>query len=614
MKYSRIFCFGIFMLLLALTAYCQELNYPVVEEHGQKFYLYTVDAKEGLYAVSHKFNVTQADILNCNPSIAEGLKAGQVIKIPLSTQTLPTVTTTRQHTVIKKQTLYSIAYQYGVTVEAIVAMNPDAAKGIKEGDVLQIPPPQAKKASEAYKEPEELVKKSIKETPAVAKEEKKQVIAAPKQTVTKDGVHHQVVAGETFYSLSRMYKVSVESIKNANPTVEVLKTGETVIIPSDTAKAVAKPIVSERKPLVKQEPIPTTSVSKSLVKVAVLLPFSLDGAKDDPTIEKFVDFYRGVLLALSDLKEKGISVDIHTYDIAKTVAGVTKVLENEELSHVDLIIGPAYAAQTKPVADFAKQHKIYTIIPFTQKVDGIATNPYLFQFNPSIHSQYVQAASLFVKQFRNFNIVIAQPVNGNNNDDGTVFAESLMSKLKQNHIAYHTAVLQGGNLEPIKPWITEGKPAIVVLATSNAEKAAPYLSAFAGLNSESKHVSLYGFLDWEPETNVYPNLYYASLFYSHDKESLADYNREYTKWFHLNPNSGEVIRFDLLGYDLSLYFISMMSKYGVPGFTQHLSAQLPENIESRFAFKRVAAGGGFQNNELHLLNYKSGKGVTLIGE
>ena len=189
-----------------------------------------------------------------------------------------------------------------------------------------------------------------------------------------------------------------------------------------------------------------------------------------------------------------------------------------------------------------------------------------------------------------------------------------MSKLKQNHIAYHTAVLQGGNLEPIKPWITDGKPAIVVLATSNAEKAAPYLSAFAGLNSESKHVSLYGFLDWEPETNVYPNLYYASLFYTHDKESLADYNREYTKWFHLNPNSGEVIRFDLLGYDLSLYFISMMSKYGVPGFTQHLSVQLPENIESRFVFKRVAAGGGFQNNELHLLNYKSGKGVTLISE
>ncbi|MBP1640404.1 MAG: Peptidoglycan-binding lysin domain [Bacteroidetes bacterium] len=607
MKHSWILCVWMFLVVFCVQAWPQQLNYPVVEENGQKFYQYTVEAKEGLYAVSHKFNVTQADILNCNPSIAEGLKAGQVIRIPLSAQSLPAVTTTRQHTVIKKQTLYSIAYQYGVSVEAVVAMNPTAAKGIKDGDVLLIPPPQ--KRGGELKEVGVVENTEIKQHPTIVKEEPKAALVTPKLKVLKNAMHHQVAAGETFYSLSRIYNVSVEAIQNANPTVEVLKIGESVVIPVDTVKTSIRAV----KTLAQQSPT-LSNIGKSKVKVALLLPFSLDGEKDDPTIQKFVDFYRGVLIALSDLKEQGISVDVHTYDVAKTVAGVNRILEKEEMTHVDLIIGPAYAGQIKPVADFAKAHKIYTVIPFTQKVEGIASNPYLFQFNPSIRTQYERAAVMFVKKFRAYNIVVAHLVNENGSDDGAIFAESLMSKLKQSHIVYHTATLQGGNLEPIKPWLTGSKPSMVVLATSSAEKAAPYLSAFAGLNSESKPVSLYGFLDWEPETNIYPNLYYSSLFYTHDRDNLSEYNYKYVKWFHLKPNSGEIIRFDLLGYDLSLYFISAISNYGISGLSQHLNNQLPENIESRFSFKKIAPGGGYQNNELHLLNYRSGRGVSLVGE
>jgi LysM repeat protein len=605
MKHSWGLCVLIFLTVFCVQAWSQQLNYPVVEESGQKFYLYTVEAKEGLYAVSHKFNVTQADILNCNSSIVDGLKAGQVIRIPLSTTSLPVVTSTRQHIVVKKQTLYSIAYQYGVSVESIVAANPGAAKGIKDGDVLLIPPPQ-KKEAEAKEVPQKEVSAQAKPRSVVVKEEPKSPVVAPKLSAPKGQVRHQIVAGETFYSLSRMYHVSVDAIKNANPTVEVLKVGESVLIPSDTVKT----SVPEVKPVVQ----PIGNVAKSEIKIAVLLPFSLDGEKEDPTIQKFIDFYRGVLIALSDLKEKGISVDVHTYDVAKTVAGVNRILAKEEMAHVDLIIGPAYAGQIKPVADFAKMPKIDTVIPFTQKVEGIASNPYLFQFNPSIRTQYVQAAAMFAKKFHAYNIVVAHPVAESATDDGLFFAESLISKLKQNRVAYHSATLQSGSLDPIKLWLTGSKPVIVVLATSDAEKAAPYLSAFAGLNTENKPIPLYGFLDWEPETNIYPNLYYSSLFYTHDRDNLSDYNYKYTKWFHLKPNSGEIVRFDLLGYDLSMYFVSAISNYGVPAFTQHLNTQLPENIESRFSFKRVAPGGGYQNNELHLLNYRSGKGVNLVGE
>jgi hypothetical protein len=474
---------------------------------------------------------------------------------------------------------------------------------------LLIPPPVQRKETETA------VQKEKTETPQKPLVEKDEVKPIPKtakfQPVSKGNeIRHKVVAGETFYSLSRMYRVSVDAIKNANPSVDVLKTDETVIVPSVSGVTEAKTTMTPTK----QNRLPAP-IGKKTLKVAILLPFSLDGDKNDPTIEKFVDFYRGVLIALADIKkEKSVAIDVYTYDIAKTVSGVSNVLAKEELAHSDLIIGPAYAAQIKPMAAYAKEHKIYTVIPFTQKVEGIAANPYLLQFNPSSGTQSVKAAALFAKQFRNHNIIIAKPADIGETDEGELFAGHLAAKLNQQHIAFTKVTLQDGHIASIKPLLNESKPSVVVLATANAEKAAPYLSAFAQLNTDNKHIPLYGFLDWEPETNVYPNLYYSSLFYTHDKETLSDFNSQYAHWFHLKPNSGELIRYDLLGYDLAFYFISLMNSYGIPGFTQHLTTELPENIESRFAFKKVAQGGGYQNNELHLLNYKSGKGVTLVGE
>ena len=602
MRHPRFLCFYVLAFFVTFSALAQQSNYPVVQENGQQYYLYTVEPKEGLYAVSHKFNVTQADILSCNPSIADGLKTGQQIKIPITVASSTKVSTgLRQHTVVKKQTLYSIAYLYGVTVESIVAINPNAVNGINDGDVLQIPAASKKEITETKVQSEPL--------PVV-----KPVVVPKKVADNKAVIHHEVVAGETFYSLSRKYNVKVADIKNANPTVEVLKVGATVTIPADSTKVTAK-VTAQAKPT-EIVPVSTKSDSnKKVIKVAMLLPFSLDGVKKDPTIDKFVDFYRGALVALAKLKDEGISVDVHTYDVAKTAAAVNKILETEtSLANVDLIIGPAYSGQIKPVADFAKAHKIYVVIPFTQKVEGIETNPYLFQFNPALRTQFSQASALFSKQFKNNTIIIAQLAESSPSDEGVLFAEALTAKLKQQKIQYQTTTLQGGNLHAIKPWLNENKPAVVVLANANGEKVAPYLSAFAGLNTESKHVALYGFTGWEPESNVYPNLYFSSLFYTRNGDNLSDFDSQYIKWFHIAPNTGDAIRFDLLGFDLTLYFISVINQYGIPGFTQHLSAKLPDNIQSRFLFKRANGLGGYQNHELHLLNFRSGKGISSVSE
>jgi len=126
---------------------------------------HTVEAQETLYGISKKYNVSIDDLYSNNPGLSEGLKTGQVLIISGKQAVKPIivekpeikdpVTTTQQkpqivesqpykeHTVGRKETLYSIAKQYGVGVSDILNANPGLTGEIKKNQVLRIPVPKS---------------------------------------------------------------------------------------------------------------------------------------------------------------------------------------------------------------------------------------------------------------------------------------------------------------------------------------------------------------------------------------------------------------------------------------------------------------------------------------
>jgi len=101
------------------------------------------------------------------------------------------------HIVKKGETLYSVSKAYNVTVEDIIRENPPAVKGINEEQVLRIPVREQASAPE----------KTGPYTHTVRDEEKY--------------VYHILQAGQTIYSLSKLYGVSENDIVNANPGIEI---------------------------------------------------------------------------------------------------------------------------------------------------------------------------------------------------------------------------------------------------------------------------------------------------------------------------------------------------------------------------------------------------------
>ena len=137
---KRILLCAMFVLVgIAMSA--QTLNYPIVQVDGKNYYSYTVEPKDGLYAISRKFGVSQADLHACNKGLESGLTIGQIILVPVVGPVAKDnpAGSFVTHEVLPKQTLYSLSRQYGVSVDELIANNPESKSGLTVGMLLKIP-------------------------------------------------------------------------------------------------------------------------------------------------------------------------------------------------------------------------------------------------------------------------------------------------------------------------------------------------------------------------------------------------------------------------------------------------------------------------------------------
>lgn len=153
------------------------------------------------------------------------------------------------HTVQMGETVRMLSKKYLVDPAEIYKLNKFAVDGISQGMVLQIPVPrkepviqQEEPVAETQQEtqPETTYQEPVAEAPkpkpqkaktkSVAKEPvKEQVTVVSRDSETQ----HTVAAGETLYSLSKKYGISVDEIKMSNGGLKKgLQLGQTIKIPT----------------------------------------------------------------------------------------------------------------------------------------------------------------------------------------------------------------------------------------------------------------------------------------------------------------------------------------------------------------------------------------------
>lgn len=174
--------------------------------NGKRFIIHSIDEKETLYAISRRYGVPITSILEANPTADGGLSVGQQLKVPYVPKAKPVQTTAgdRKHKVAAGETLFSISKMYDVSVDEIKTWNNLKDNALSLGQELII----RKKSTT-----------TITETPT---------------TKSLKGVH-TVVAGETLYSISRQYNVSVQQLKEWNSlAANEVQIGQTLFLTQPT--------------------------------------------------------------------------------------------------------------------------------------------------------------------------------------------------------------------------------------------------------------------------------------------------------------------------------------------------------------------------------------------
>lgn len=500
------------------------------------------------------------------------------------------------HTVEKGQTLFAIAKFYKRDVNDIVIDNPEAIDGLKHGQILKI-----------------LINKK-KATELTAND-------------TCNFILHKVEKGQTLYSIGRHYGTSIDKLKALNPELkDGLKVGQSLKIPSfkktaplvdtvATAVVVTDTAAADRSTLGYNN---YTGEKKDEYNIALFLPFHADEA-NAMDLEKIIkgdhqfsnktnvalQFYEGALMAIDSLKKLGLNARIFVYDIDdKDSSQMANILKKPELASMDLMIGPLYGSGFVPVANFAKEHNIAIVSPFTQVNKILFNNPYVSKVSPSVTLQVEQMAHFVVDSFKTQNIIL---INNNNFKEVSffnAFRNTANAELIKAGAAPGDSVHVAFGLGNAQSMFSSSKINIVVLPSNNQSYVTEFISNLNGLKDRYKIV-LFGLQNWIHFDNLdFEYLNNLSLhipsntFINYHDLSTQNFIKNYRSKYKTEP---ELYCFQ--GFDVTYCFISSLQKNG-SGFLKDLSETNYTGIGSHYRFSQFPADSGFENKFVFILKYQ----------
>lgn len=91
--------------------------------NGKVFIVHKVDMGETLYGISKRYGVTVDNILEHNPTADAGLEVDQILKVPYVARAPRKASTGNTHIVAEKETLFSISRLYDVSVDELKQWN-----------------------------------------------------------------------------------------------------------------------------------------------------------------------------------------------------------------------------------------------------------------------------------------------------------------------------------------------------------------------------------------------------------------------------------------------------------------------------------------------------------
>ena len=356
----------------------------IVFINGKKYYVHTVKSGDTLYSIAKAYEVGENYIRECNPSVGDGLRIDQTVKIPVPASAIIKANAEKKrkkdyivHKVKAGQTLYAIARDYNISVAQLREDNPSVnPQALSVGESLWIRRTAIGSSTEQQAQAE-----MVEYTDNLNK------------ATSDDGFdNHVVQPGETIYSLSRRYGITEAEFAQLNDVSQGLKAGAIIRIPK--AKEVEQEVVAEADNTPAQTTLNTEITFQKLdnsqdLNIALMLPMNINSKPN----ASYVEFYQGFLLGLDEIKQSGNgNTKLTVYNTAHDQLKVQQIVGSTMFEGTNLIIGPVYEDELNPVLQYAHKNSVPVVSPLANI--SAVQSPTLYQLSPAPEKKYEKIGNL----------------------------------------------------------------------------------------------------------------------------------------------------------------------------------------------------------------------------
>lgn len=538
---------------------------------------------------------------------------------PLQVKGQKKVEKTVKYTVQPGETILGIAHRHGTTLDHLLSLNPGVQPDyVQAGQVVIVPyvpggaepaPTPAQRAAAARATEKNVV---VKKQPAagnaaimpnaVSKVSYAEVGQQP-QPVKVTYKEYKAKKKETAYGIAKANNITVDELIEANPEMKQeeykLKKGSVLRIP-------VKPIV--KKP---------TFEGLNTIRLAVILPLVGNGVEFDRSVE----FYRGLLMGVEELKQAGVNVVVSVYNEPAPDVSIASQMLQVVGQNPDVIVGPLYPTHFTDVTAVSAK-KVKVVVPFSSKVPQVDYRPEVYVLNTPAVYENALALDLFMTNFKKqTHVILLHGQSGNKRS----FSEELQRRLSS--AGYDIVSLPtSASTQQMTAALLGKKQGEYIIVPDDASEATmkQMLTKTADLQHalSGAQISLLGYESWLPyaegsmreqihAANTYiltPNYYYP-----YTTASKAFYDK-YRKWFKADFVSSKP-RMAPLGYDFARGFLGSMATYGYDFSTQSPqkgSVAAQPKLQSEPRFITVGGNGGYVSRSMWLVRFKRDMSIVKI--
>ena len=549
---------------------------------------HTVKSGESVYGISRTYGVTESELLAANPSLDNGLNAGDQLIIPVKPRTSSSKFV--YHTIKNGETLYGIAKDYNTTIEKLIELNPGiASANLQIDDVIMILPNTTKDI---------IVQKDIKQF-----------------------IPYVVTDGDTYESVASANGINVKALKDANPEVSKLKKGKTIYIPRN---AIDKQVVNTST--LTKEQLENNYKDKfdevyndvhmpnkdNSINISIILPFQTDMANKSKNARDYDEFFNGFVMALDSAGGKlHMPLNINVYDTKQSPGITDSILSLPDLKKSDIIIAPSEIDQLQRILAYGQKNNIDVLNCFVAQSEAYISNQRSMQVHIPSTNLNASIIEMLRTKFHDYELVFL--------DDPSETPKDIYEEIKKYaSVSKHphktltiASDLTGKSLSRYLDPATK-----YLFIPANGKEA--FINKFATGIIEAKDLRVDCRLELlgHPEYTMYLkkhkdefmtiNTHIYSRFYLPDNAQSKALNNKYVKRYGSKP-SNSTPNMSVFGFDVGMFLINAYANNISPGD----KASAYKGIQTNFFFERANNWTGYINKSVRIINLTPNKEIKI---